>query len=74
MNLVNSLVGESTLVQCLGSDVIADTPTKSMSLCVAEICDAVRTSQTLDWLDLTACNLTHEGARAVGVLIKVRVP
>lgn len=42
-----------------------------VSLCVLEICDAVRTAQTLDWLDLTACNLTQEGARCVGVLIKV---
>ncbi len=45
-----------------------------LSLCVVEICDAVRTSQTLDWLDLTACNLTQEGARCVGVLIKVCWP
>ena len=42
-----------------------------VSLCVLEICDAVRTAQTLDWLDLTACNLTQEGARCVGVLIRV---
>lgn len=35
------------------------------------VCDALRESHSVEWIDLTACSLTSWGAAAVANIIKV---